>query len=69
MLSLRASFHEDMISVFDHLPTPEEFRRVQHLIIKRPQVPITDDALAEAVIECCSLQTVVLSGVPDTSDR
>jgi F-box and leucine-rich repeat protein GRR1 len=69
MLNTRASFHEDMISVFDHVPTPEEYRRVQHLIIKKPMVPITDDELAKALKHCCNLQTVILSGLPELSDR
>lgn len=65
------SFHEDMIRVIDRLPTPEEYRRVRHLVLQQPSedAPITDDQLAAVLEECPHLETAILSGVPDTTDR
>jgi F-box and leucine-rich repeat protein GRR1 len=65
-----SSFHEDMIRIIDRLPTAEEYRRVQHLILLHPSEPaITDNQLAEVLDACPHLESVVLSGVPDTTDR
>ncbi|KAG6831395.1 hypothetical protein H0H92_010997 [Tricholoma furcatifolium] len=65
-----SSFHEDMIKVVDRLPTGEEYRRVKHLVIQKPSSPpITDDELAAALEECPHLESIVLSGLRDTSDR
>ncbi|KAG6911241.1 hypothetical protein DXG01_003108 [Tephrocybe rancida] len=65
-----SSFHEDMIKVVDRLPTEEEYRRVKHLVLSKPShPPILDDLLAESLSACPHLETVVLSGVPDVTDR
>ncbi|TFK22331.1 RNI-like protein [Coprinopsis marcescibilis] len=65
------SFHEDMIRVTNRLPSEGEYRRVRDLVIHRPlgSVAITDDQLAQALQRSPHLETVVLSGVPDTTDR
>lgn len=63
------SFHEDMIRIIDRLPTQEEYRRVRHLVLQQPSEPITDDQLAQVLDACPHLETVVLSGMPDTTDR
>lgn len=65
-----SSFHEDMIKVVNRLPTKEEHRRVKHLVIqKRDEPPIRDEELAKSLSACSHLETVVLSGVPDLTDR
>ncbi|KAF9464391.1 hypothetical protein BDZ94DRAFT_1162081 [Collybia nuda] len=67
-----SSFHEDMIKITDRLPTPEEYRRVRHLVLQQlPSIgsPITDNQLAAVLDLCPHLETIVLSGVPDTTDR
>lgn len=63
------SFHEDMIKVSDRLPTEEEYRRVRHLHLERPEDPISDDHLAAVLAATPHLETVVLTGVPDATDR
>lgn len=64
------SFHEDMVKVVDRLPTPEEYRRVRHLILQRPsEPPISDNQLAEVLDACPHLEIINLSGVLDTTDR
>ena len=63
------SFHEDMIRVIDRLPREEEYRRVRHLLLHRPEITITDEQLAEVLPFCPHLESVVLTGVPETTDR
>ncbi|KAG6903482.1 hypothetical protein C0995_005505 [Termitomyces sp. Mi166 len=64
------SFHEDMIKVVNRLPTEEEHRRVKRLVLsRRNEPPIKDDQLAKSLGACPHLEAVVLSGVPDLSDR
>ncbi|KAF8165544.1 hypothetical protein B0H34DRAFT_689516 [Crassisporium funariophilum] len=63
------SFHEDMIKIIDRLPTEEEYRRVRHLILQHPGEPLTDDDLAKVLGACPHLETAVLTGVRDTTDR
>ena len=68
------SFHdsEDMIKIIDRLPIEEEYHRVRHLLLQK-QPPeersFTDEQLARAVAMCPHLETAVLTGVPDTTDR
>ncbi|KAK0206390.1 hypothetical protein DFS33DRAFT_1314407 [Desarmillaria ectypa] len=63
-------FHEDMIRITDRLPSKDEYRRVRHLVLQRKiGLDITDDELAQVVGACPHLETAVLSGVRDTSDR
>jgi F-box and leucine-rich repeat protein GRR1 len=65
-------FHEDMIRIVDRLPTENEYRRVRHLALRHTQddqEPITDDQLYAVLVACPHLETIVLSGIPDTSDR
>ncbi|KAH0587754.1 hypothetical protein H2248_006512 [Termitomyces sp. 'cryptogamus'] len=65
-----SSFHEDMTKVVNRLPTKEEYRRVKHLVLQKPnEPPIKDDQLAKSLRTCPLLETVVLSGVPDLTDR
>jgi len=68
------SFHEDMIKITDRLPTEEEYRRVRHLILVQSQdrfgqALITDEQVARVLPFCPHLETVCLTGVPDTTDR
>jgi len=68
------SFHEDMIKITDRLPTEEEYRRVRHLILLQShdrfgQALITDEQVARVLPFCPHLETVCLTGVPDTTDR
>ncbi len=63
-------FHEDMIRITDRLPSKDEYRRVRHLVLQRKTgLDVTDDELAQVVGACPHLETAVLSGVHDTSDR
>lgn len=64
------TFHDDMMKLIDRLPMPEEYRRVRHLTLQRPsEPPISDSQLANVLDACPHLESVVLSGVPDTTDR
>ncbi|RXW25264.1 hypothetical protein EST38_g636 [Candolleomyces aberdarensis] len=65
------SLHEDMFRISDKLPTEEEQRRVRHLILQNPgeDGAFTDDKLALTFSRCPHLETVVLSGAPETTDR
>lgn len=66
-----ASFHEDMIRIIDRLPSVDEYRRIRHLVLARkPDSSRVDDSeLARVLIHCPHLETAVLSGVPDITDR
>lgn len=69
--SHRSSFHEDMYRVSDRLPTEEEHRRIRHLVLQNspPHTSFTDDQVADVVNRCPQLESVVLAGVPETTDR
>ncbi|KAF8639875.1 hypothetical protein AX17_001129 [Amanita inopinata Kibby_2008] len=65
-------FHEDMIKIIDRLPTEDEYPGVRHLILQKQAQAgnkITDDQLATVLAACPQLESVVLSGVPDITDR
>ncbi|KAG5648920.1 hypothetical protein DXG03_000269 [Asterophora parasitica] len=65
-----SSFHEDMIKIVDRLPTEDEYRRVKHLVLQKSSgIPITDDQLAKALGACPHLETAILSGAPNVTDR
>lgn len=65
-----SSFHEDMVRIADRLPLHDEYRRVRHLTLQRTQeIPITDDELNKVLSACPHLETVVLTGVPETTNR
>ncbi|KAG5653028.1 hypothetical protein H0H81_002650 [Sphagnurus paluster] len=65
-----SSFHEDMITIIDRLPTEDEYRRVRHLALHRStEPPITDEQLADTLGACPHLESVVLSGVSSVTDR
>lgn len=65
-----ASFHEDMIKVLDRLPNPDEYRRVRHLILQNTQsLDILDDELTQALRACPHIETAILSGVPQLTDK
>ena len=60
-----------MIKIIDRLPTEEEYRLVRHLILQNPGQTghrIADEELA-VLGECPQLESIVLSGIPDLSDR
>jgi F-box and leucine-rich repeat protein GRR1 len=63
------SFYEDMINITDRLPTEEEYRRVRHLRLQKTREPISDEELSKVLAGCPHLETVVLTGAPDTTDR
>jgi len=63
------SFYEDMINITDRLPTPEEYRRVRHLRLQKLREPILDEELSKVLVKCPHLETLVLTGVPDATDR
>jgi F-box and leucine-rich repeat protein GRR1 len=61
-----------MIKIIDRLPTEEEYPRVRHLILQFPGQAnrrIVDDELATVLGKCLQLESIVLSGIPDLSDR
>lgn len=60
---------EDMIRIFNRIPSAEEHRRVRHLVLQRLESSVTDDELAQVVGACPHLETLVLSGVPETTDK
>lgn len=65
-----ASFHEDMITITNRLPTDDEYRRVRHLILQPKADPnITDDQLADVISVCPHLESIDVSGVQDMTDR
>ena len=71
-LSGATLFHEDTIRtrIRDRLPSEEECRRVRHLVLEQlGDSNITDDQVADAVAACPHLESVVLSGVPGTTDK
>lgn len=58
------------MKITDRLPAEDEYRRVRHLLLHKPQEPaITDDALVRVLGASPHLETVVFTGVPDVSDR
>ncbi|TEB35822.1 RNI-like protein [Coprinellus micaceus] len=64
-----SSLHEDMLRVSDRLPTEEERRRVRHLDIQTLHDSLSDDHLADVILQCPLLESLVLSGAPETTDR
>lgn len=59
-----------MIRIIDRLPTEDEYRRVRHLVLQHTSSSlITDDQLAQVLVACPHLETVVLSAVSDVTDR
>lgn len=62
---------EEVLTVTDRLPTPEEYHILQALIIRKSatRTRIGDVQLFNVVQQCPYLERVVLSGVPDTSDK
>ncbi|KAF9006583.1 hypothetical protein BDQ17DRAFT_1389376 [Cyathus striatus] len=58
-----------MIRITDRLPVEVEYRSIRHLILQSPSEKISDDQLAHVLASCPHLETVILSGVPDTTDR
>ncbi|KAF8826904.1 hypothetical protein HHX47_DHR5001098 [Lentinula edodes] len=64
------SFYEDMISVTNRLPAADEHRRVRHLTLHKPFAStVSDEDLARIFSSAPHLETVVLSGIPDITDR
>lgn len=64
------SFYEDMISVIDRLPFEDELRRVRHLTLQKPFAnSLSDEDLAQVFSGAPHLETVVLTGVPNITDR
>ncbi|TFK75754.1 RNI-like protein [Pluteus cervinus] len=68
--------YEDMIRMVDRLPNQDEYRRVRHLLLLQQSSgptddggAITDDQLSRVIPSCPHLETVDLTGVPETSDR
>jgi F-box and leucine-rich repeat protein GRR1 len=65
----RLSFR-DVTKIVGRLPKDaKEHRRARHLILKQGDCKVTEDELAEVLPLCLYLETLVLSGVPDISDR
>ena len=65
-----APLFDDAERIIDRLPTSRgECRRARHLVLQNPDPLITDEAIANVLPYCPHLQSVVLSGVPETTDR
>ncbi|KAG2077262.1 RNI-like protein [Suillus decipiens] len=61
---------EDMRRIVDRLPqTDSERRIVRHLVIRDPNCGVSDEWVAPEMVSCRQLESVVLSGVTDTSDK
>lgn len=61
---------EDMKRIVDRLPQTESERRiVRHLVIRDLNCGVRDEWVAPEMLFCRHLESVVLSGVPDTSDK
>jgi len=64
------SDYEDMERIIDRLPETETERRlVKHLVIRDPNCGVKDEWVTPEMAFCRRLESVVLSGVPDTSDK
>ena len=62
--------YEDMERLIDRLPETERARRlVKHLVIRDPNCGIKDEWVTPEMSFCRQLESVVLSGVPDASDK
>jgi F-box and leucine-rich repeat protein GRR1 len=59
---------QDSNKIVNRLPTREECRSLQHLML-RDGIQTTDDELAAILARCIHLESVALSGVPATTDR
>ncbi|KAF8450525.1 hypothetical protein L210DRAFT_3520712 [Boletus edulis BED1] len=61
---------EDMERLIDRLPETETERRlVKHLVIRDPNCGVKDEWVTPEMTFCRRLESVVLSGVPDASDK
>ena len=61
---------EDMERIIDRLPETETERRlVKHLVIRDANCGVKDEWVTPEMTFCRRLESVVLSGVPDTSDK
>lgn len=61
---------EDMERLINRLPETEAERRlVKHLVIRDPSCGVKDEWVTPEMTFCRRLESVVLSGVPDTSDK
>ncbi|KAH7887608.1 hypothetical protein F5I97DRAFT_1804868 [Phlebopus sp. FC_14] len=61
---------EEMKRIINRLPATESERRmVRHLVIRDPTCGVKDEWVTPEMTFCRNLESVVLSGVPDTSDR
>ncbi|KAF9247354.1 RNI-like protein [Melanogaster broomeanus] len=59
-----------MQRIINRLPETESERRmVKHLVIRDPSSGVTDEWVTPEMTFCRNLESVVLSGVPDTSDK
>ncbi|KAF8842703.1 RNI-like protein [Paxillus ammoniavirescens] len=62
--------YEAMERIINRLPETESERRVvKHLVIRDPNCGVTDEWVAPEMVFCRNLESVVLSGVADTSDK
>lgn len=68
--TMNRPYVEDMKRIVNRLPQTESERRiVRHLVIRDPDCGVRDEWVAPEMIFCRHLESVVLSGVPDTSDK
>jgi F-box and leucine-rich repeat protein GRR1 len=59
----------DTTRIIDRLPSKYECHHVQHLVLQQKDCGVTDDDLDDILPGCPNLESLVLSGVPDTTDR
>ncbi|KAH7914401.1 hypothetical protein BJ138DRAFT_1000161 [Hygrophoropsis aurantiaca] len=67
---MEISQYEDMRRIIDRLPATESERRcVRHLVIRKQSPHVRDELVGYELPFCHQLESVVLTGVPDTSDK
>ncbi|KAF7433085.1 hypothetical protein PC9H_005033 [Pleurotus ostreatus] len=65
------SQREDLARIVDHLPHPDDYAHIRHLDLRpsSSRAAVEDDILAQILSSCPHLETAVLSGAPELSDR
>ncbi|KAF4574949.1 hypothetical protein EYR36_006301 [Pleurotus pulmonarius] len=65
------SQREDLARIVNHLPHPDDYAHIRHLDLRpsSSRAVVEDDILAQILSSCPHLETAVLSGAPELSDR
>jgi F-box and leucine-rich repeat protein GRR1 len=68
-LQRRRTLSRDVTMIINHLPNETECRRVRHLVFRDADNPITEDQLLAVLPLCIRIETIILCGVRDVTDR